>query len=111
MPGAFAALARGHFDLAHAFTAQDAVAALAWGRLAGRPVVFSPPEPVRRETVADRRLRLTLLRLAVERSEALVAANDEVAGSLRRWLAVEAPVISPDRGEDHLELYARLLRR
>jgi hypothetical protein len=111
MPAAFAALARGRFDLAHAFTAQDAVAALPWGRLTGRPVLFSPPEPLNRANVADRRLRLALLRLAVERSSTVVAPDEEVAASLRRWLAAEADVLSPGDGAGHLDLYARLLRR
>ena len=111
MPGALAALARARFDLAHAFTAQDAVAALPWGRLSGRPVLFSPVAPLRRGDLADRRLRLALLRLAVERSTAIVAPDGEVAESVRRWLAAEPVVLAPDDGAGHLDLYARLLRR
>jgi hypothetical protein len=108
VPGTLLALARGAYDVAHAFTAQDAVAALAWARATRRPVVFSPPEPLTRANVADRRLRLALLRLALERSSAVVAADEPTAASLRRWMAVDPHVLAPDAGPEHLALYAEL---
>jgi hypothetical protein len=111
MPGALVALARGGFDVAHAFTAQDAVAALPWGRLTGRPVVFSVVAPLGRDSVANRRLALAQLRLAVDRSAAVVAPDQDVAASLRRWLAVEPRVLSPERGAAYAALYAELARR
>jgi hypothetical protein len=111
LPGTLMALATGGYDLAHAFTAQDAVAALAWARLGGQPVVYTQREPLSRANVADRRLRLAVLRLALERSAAVVAADEPTAASLRRWMAVEARVLSPDSGAEHLALYAELARR
>lgn len=111
MPGTLVALAQGRNDVAHAFTAQDAVAALPWARLRGAPVVFSPSEPLSRANVADRRWRLVLLRAAAERSSAVVAPDEETAGSLLRWLAIEACVLDPSDGAGHLALYRELARR
>jgi hypothetical protein len=73
--------------------------------------VFSAVEPIVRANVADRRWRLELLRLAAERSSAVVAPDEEVALSLRRWLAVEASVLDPGDGAGHLALYRELARR
>jgi hypothetical protein len=111
MPGALAALARGGYDVAHAFTAQDAAVAVVWSRLTGRPAVFSVREPLTRANVADRRLRLAVLRLALERSAAVVAADEAAAASLRRWMAIEPRVLSPGSGAEHLALYDELRRR
>ena len=111
LPGTLFALACGRYDLAHAFTAQDAAAALVWARATGRPAVFSPRAPLTRANVADRRLRLALLRLALERSAAVVAPDEEVARSLRRWMAVEPRVLPLESGAEHLALYAELRRR
>lgn len=111
MPGTLVALASGGYDAAHAFTAQDAAAALLWARLSGRPVVYTQREPLTRANVADRRLRLASLRLALERSDAVLAADEPVAASLRRWMAVEPRVLAPGSGPEHLALYDELLRR
>jgi hypothetical protein len=73
--------------------------------------VYTQREPLTRANVADRRLRLALLRLALERSDAVLAADEPIAASLRRWMAVEARVLSPGSGAGHLALYAELLRR
>jgi Glycosyltransferase Family 4 len=111
LAAAWLALRAGGYDLAHAFTAQDGAAAVLWARRAGRPVVFSCSEPLRRATLAHRRLRLALLRLAVEESDAVVAWDTEVAASLRRWMAVEPRVIEPRSAADHVALYEELLAR
>jgi glycosyl transferase family 4 len=111
VPGTIFALARGHYDFAHAFTAQDAVVAIAWSLFTRRPVVFTQREPLTRATVADRRLRLAQLELALERSDAVVAPDAVTADSLRRWMAVEPRVLAPDSGAEHLQLYAELGRR
>lgn len=111
MPGALLALARGDYDVAHAFTAQDAAVAVAWSRLGGGPVVYTQREPLTRANVADRRLRLGMLRLALEQSAAVVAPNEAVASSVRRWMAVDPEVVAPEDGAEHLALYAGLLRR
>jgi hypothetical protein len=111
LPGTLSALATGGYHLAHAFTAQDAVAALAWARIGGQPVVYTQREPLSRANVADRRLRLAVLRLAVERSAAVLAPDERTAASLRRWMAVEPRLLSLDSGAEHLALYAELRRR
>jgi Glycosyltransferase Family 4 len=111
MPGALLALARGRYEVAHAFTAQDAVVAVAWSRLGGGPVVFTQREPLTRANVADRRLRLRMLTLALEGSSAVIAPDEAVASSVRRWMAVDPEVIAPEDGTEHMALYARLLRR
>ena len=111
VPGTLMALAAGAYDVAHAFTAQDAAAALAWARVSGRPVVYTQREPLTRANVADRRLRLALLRVALERSDAVVVADKPIAASLRRWMAVQPRVLAPGSGPEHLALYAELRRR
>jgi hypothetical protein len=112
LPDTLIALARGDYDVVHAFTAQDAAVAVAWSRLgAGRPVVYTQREPLTRANVADRRLRLATLRVAVERADAVVAPEEAIAGSLRRWMAVEPRVLSPESGAEHLRLYSELARR
>ncbi len=96
------ALRRGGYDVVHAFTAPDALAA----RWSGRPVVFTCVERLSRASVADRRLRLALLRAAVEDSALVTAADEAAADALRRWMAVDAPVVA-DPGE-WPPLYARV---
>jgi len=110
LPGSWLSLRAGAYCLAHAFTPQDALAALLWSRSARRPVVFTCSEPLRRDTLADRRLRLAMLRCAGERTDAVVAPDAATAESLRRWLAVEARLVAPGSAEGHLELYAELAR-
>jgi hypothetical protein len=111
MPGALLALARGHYDVAHAFTAQDAAVAIAWSRCAGRPAVYTQRDLLTRANLADRRWRLGTLRLALERSAAVVAPDAATAASLRRWMAVDPEVLAPDDAAAHLALYAALRRR
>jgi glycosyl transferase family 4 len=111
VPGSLIALARAGYDVAHAFTAQDAAVAAAWSRLSGRPAFYTQREPLTRANVADRRLRLAMLRLAIERSACVIAPNEATAESLRRWMAVEARVLAPDSGAEHVQLYSALGRR
>jgi hypothetical protein len=109
LPGSYLALRAGGYDLAHAFTAQDAWAAVRWSRSAGRPCVFTCVEPLRRGNVAHRRLRLAMLRRAVEASHAVIAPDEEVGASLRRWMAVEPRIVEPGSAAGHLTLYEELL--
>src|SRR5205823_5490153 len=108
LPFTAAALAGGGFDIAHAFSPPDAVAALAWRRFAGRPVVFTCTEVLSRETVAHARLRLQMLERAVAGADAVLAAGDDAALAMRRWLAIEAPALD---ASEHARLYGELLRR
>lgn len=111
LPATARALASGRYDLAHALSAPDALAARLWGRCAGRPVVFGCLDPPRRENLADRRLRLWLTRSAVEDSDAVVAASLDCRAGLKRWFGVEVPVIVPDDAAGHERLYRQLLDR
>ena len=111
VPGSFFALMRGNYEVAHAFTAQDAAVASVWSRVTGRPAVYTQREPLTRANVADRRLRLRMLTLALEHSAAVVAPDEAAASSLRRWMAVDPEVLAPDDAAAHLALYAALERR
>lgn len=109
VPFAVAELRRGGFDVAQAFTPQDAVAALLWRRSGGGPVVFSPGDPPRRETLADRRLGLRLLERALEESDAVVALTEQHRDAFLRWLALDVPVIEPRDAAGWERLYRGLL--
>jgi hypothetical protein len=108
LPSAWFALSRGGFDVAHAFTASDALAAIAWSRRVRRPAIFTCAEAVRRETVAARRLRLATLARAAGQSAAVLAVDEDVRESLWRWLAVEARVVDPGDPETHGSIYSAL---
>ncbi|HEX8067720.1 MAG TPA: glycosyltransferase [Thermoleophilaceae bacterium] len=108
LPLSLAELVRGGYDAVHAFRPADAAAALAWRRVTGGPVVFSPAEPPGRDTVSNRRLRLRLLAAAVERSDAVTAPDEAVRAATLRWLAVEAPVLD---AAGHVLLYDELVSR
>jgi hypothetical protein len=95
VPSAVAALRRGGFDVAHAFSPQDAMAALAWRRLGGGPVVFSTAEPVARESMANARLAFWMLQRALSDSDAVAALTEESRAAMWRWLAIEVPLIEP----------------
>lgn len=111
IPGALVALARGGFDVAHAFCAEDATAAVAWSRATLRPAVFTVTGSLERGTLADRRLRLAVVRLAVERSAVVLAPDADVADSVLRWLALRPTVVAPADAEAHIAIYRGLRRR
>lgn len=104
-------LLAGGCDVAHAFSATDALSALAWRRLTGRPVVFTCMETLRRERLADRRLRLSVLRRAVEDTDAAIAASPDARVALQRWLAVDAPVIEAGDALSYERVYRELVVR
>jgi len=103
------ALMTGHYEIAHAFTPPDALAALAWRSVRKGPVVFTWAGPVSREVLADLRLRLRLVRLATERTDAVVAPTEESRVALRRWLAIDTPTIDAGDAGGHDRLYRTLL--
>jgi len=111
LPFALLALRRGGYDVAHAFSAPDAAAALAWRRLGGGAVVFTCAEELRRERLSDARLRLALLQAALEDSDALAVATEAGRAALRRWMALDAPVLEPRDAAGHEALYAAALTR
>ena len=105
VPAAALRLLSGGFAVAHAFTPQDALSALWWRRVTGRPVVFTWTEPIRRENVADRRLKLALIERALIDTDAVTAVSEEIAEGARRWLAIEPIVLGPDDVAGHVQLY------
>ncbi len=108
-PVALAALLRGGYDVAHAFSAPDALVARLWGRSVSRPAVFTCVETLDRGCLADRRLRLRLLTDAVELSDAVVAPGDDGRAALQHWLGVEPAVIAAGDASAHVQLYRALL--
>ena len=102
-------LATSGYDLAHSFSAPDALAGLVWRRLSGHPTLFTCAYPLHRARLADRRLRVWLLSRAVEDSDAVVAPSEQSREALRRWLAADAPVIEPHDAAGHERLYRALL--
>lgn len=108
VPFGAAALARGRFDVAHAFSPADAAAALLARRA---PVVFTCAETLDRARVADRRLRLALLRRAVEQSDAVTAVDAPAREALARWLALDVPVLAPGDADGYARLYAHASRQ
>lgn len=98
-------LLRGDFDLAHAFSAPDAAAALAWRRVSGRPAVYTCTETLDRETLADGRLRLWALAQAIEDADAVAAASDEVRTAVERWFACSPTVIAAGDAAAYEGLY------
>ena len=109
LPFTCAALLRGNCDVAHAFSAQDAYAALLWRRRSGRPVVFSLIEAIERERLADARLRLRFLSTVLEQSDALIVHDNEARAAAWRWLALEPRVIAASDAAGHERLYRSLL--
>src|SRR5205085_1256473 len=107
LPAALLALGRGGYGVAHAFTPTDALAAIAWARRSGRPAVFTCMDAPERETIAARRLRLATWRRAVGQTSAVLAASEETAEGLRRWFAVDAPVVDPGDAEANVAAYRR----
>jgi hypothetical protein len=103
------ALARGGYDAVHAFSPEDAAIALLSRRRTGTPVVFTAADPLDRDRLADRRLRLRLVQAAVEESDAVTAPTDALAALVERWLAVDAAVLDPRDGAAQVDLYRRLL--
>lgn len=103
------ALVGAGYDVAHAFSPQDALAGTLWRRLVGRPTVFTCLETLTRDRLADRRLRLWLLRHAVEGSDMVIAPSVEGGEALWRWMALDAPVIDPRDAGAHERAYRRLM--
>ncbi len=109
VPATVGALLARHYDLAHAFSPTDALAAQLARKVTGRPVVFTCIEPLVRERLSDRRQRLRVLRRASENCDALTAATPASRRALERWLSLDAPVIGLNDARGHERLYRELL--
>lgn len=95
VPLTYRALLAGNDDLAHAFYATDAAAAIRWARKRDRPAVFSYMGIPQRETLAGRRLRLRVIVDAVRQTDAVLALSEAAAVAMERWLGVTPRVIYP----------------
>lgn len=110
VPRAALELLRAELDVAHAFTAPDAAAALGWRRMRGGPAVFTCTEVLDRGTLADGRLRLAALGRAIEETDALIAADDDVSAAVERWFARSPQdVLAAGDAAAHERLYRELL--
>jgi len=109
VPFATLELQRADVDLAHAFTAPDAAAALAWRRLGGGPVVFTCCERIDRGSVANARQRLATLTRALGQPDAVVAVDDGVRADVERWFALSLAVVPAGDVHAHEALYRKLL--
>jgi len=104
VPPAWAALRRGGFELAHAFSAEDALAAAGWRG----PLVLTITAAPERAEIARRRVRLRSTLWALGTADVVLAADDAVADGLRRWYGVDARVLATP--QDHAAVYAGALR-
>lgn len=106
IPSVARRLSSGGFEVAHARSPEDAVAASWWRRVTGHPVILELSPPPDRAHLADRRLRLRLLSRALEASVAVVVRDRVAAEAVRRWLALE-PTVAPDAAA-LVDLYRRV---
>ncbi len=107
LPFTYASLVADAPDLAHAFNATDAVAALRWSERGGGPVVFSCTFHPARETIAAKRLRRAVLERAVYDTNALTVPSQSARDAVWRWFGVEARVVTS--AAEYLDLYRELL--
>lgn len=99
IPALLRELAGGGYDAVHAFSPQDAAAAVH----GPAPVIFTPVEPPRREALAERRLRLRFWEAAARLP--IVVPDEELRAAVWRWLAVEASVVAPGDAPGHVNIY------
>jgi glycosyltransferase involved in cell wall biosynthesis len=95
LPFSMLSLARGDYDLAHAFYPTDAVVARRWGERHGRPSVFWYGGIPQRNVIASRRGRVRVLVEAIGGCDAVVVSSRAAADGIRRWFGIEARVIYP----------------
>jgi glycosyltransferase involved in cell wall biosynthesis len=95
VPFSYMHLARGDYDIAHAFHGPDALAAVRWSQRTGRPAVFTFLGLPTRRNLVQRRGRLEAVVRAASESDAVVALSQAAAAGFRRELGVEAQVIHP----------------
>jgi phosphatidyl-myo-inositol alpha-mannosyltransferase len=95
VPLSYLALRRGSYDLAHAVSPGDALAAARWGRKTGHPAVLSYMGIPDRRGLCEFRWRLEVMVRALKDTDAVVALSRHAALAFQRWLGYEARVIPP----------------
>ena len=108
-PGILVALARGGFDVVHAVSPIAAAVGLSAPSRRAAPLVFTCAAALRREGLADRRLRLAAVERAFWESDARLAASVEIAEAARRWFALDLEVVAPGDAGSHERVYRELL--
>lgn len=108
VPVTVGALLAGRFDVVHAFSVTDALAARCWRSRTGRSMVFTCAETLDRASVAHARLRLRLLAAALQDPDPVLAADTEGAMALKRWMAVETAVLPVADPRGALRVYEAL---
>lgn len=94
LPALVAHLHRRPPDVAHAFFVGEGLAALAWGRAGGRPVVLSVMGLPHERSYGGRRQARTAARVA-RRVDAVVAISAAVADGVRAHLGGRVEIIHP----------------
>jgi len=94
VPFSYASLLTGDDDLAQAFYLTDMLAAVGWARRTGRPAVFHYGGLPTRPVLAARRLRLRILRQALDGADAVVVYSRAAADGMRRWFGIDPHVIN-----------------
>ena len=85
-------LARGRFDLAHAFAPAFGWAAARARRLGGPPFVYSLRGPLTRRWLVDRHYRLEMMRATAAAAREVLVDDEETAIAVRRYLLREARI-------------------
>lgn len=101
VPGSYAALRLGTYDIAHAWFVTDALAAARWRRRTGRPVIHSFLGIPDHSGLTERRRRLEITLRAVAGANVTVALSRYAASEFRRWLGVDTPIIQPPVDVEH----------
>lgn len=109
VPASAAVLLAGRYDLVHAFSVTDAVAARWWRQATRRPIAFTCVEVLNRATLADRRLRRSFLTRALEAGSPVLAATPAAQAALHHWMAVDASVLELRDAAGHVRLYRSLI--
>jgi phosphatidylinositol alpha-mannosyltransferase len=93
LPAALVRLARGGFDVAHAFFPTDAYAAALARRRGGPPFVFAIHGIPTRQYLVARRYRLEMLQRVVAEAGELTALSGAAAAPVRRYLLREPTIV------------------
>ena len=95
VPFSYRTLTRERSDVAHAFYPTDALAALRYKRVTGRPAVFSYLGKPSRQVLASYRLRKTILERVIGEVDAVTTLSRCAADAMWRWFGVESRIVYP----------------